>query len=146
MSTTKSEAGGTSTEEGSELDITTETEVCFGSEVAHTSHHQATQPDPLPAHPTNTHAHAQDLLKAVVALKQLQKENKKLAGNFDNVSHVQFCCVAGVQAIGGTKTTAQLTRCCLVLPAACSSSQSTWSCSAATSSLRQTSTASSRSG
>jgi hypothetical protein len=30
----------------------------------------------------------QELLKAVVALKQLHKENRKLASNFDNVSAI----------------------------------------------------------
>lgn len=33
-------------------------------------------------------AGVQELLKAVVALKQLHKENRKLASNFDNVSAI----------------------------------------------------------
>jgi hypothetical protein len=48
------------------------------------------QPAMLPAVP----AVLQELLKAVVALKQLHKENKKLTSNFDNVSQQKFWCIS----------------------------------------------------
>lgn len=56
----------------------------------HTNHHMiatwycaSTAPADAPAA-----AGVQELLKAVVALKQLHKENRKLASNFDNVSAI----------------------------------------------------------
>lgn len=99
MSTSnKSEAGSTSDEDTTEAELEPDAQVP-SSDQQPTSNAMTQQrrswmqgAQPITGQPSSLRcccwslSCAQELLKAVVALKQLHKENRKLSSNFDNVS------------------------------------------------------------